>query len=110
MKPTAYNDGMAFFYREKDRKTDFNAKRNVSALDDMEFIVKLAFDECSKRVQDMEFAEQSGFSLSLKIRTRYVPMIQAKHKAVINDYLYEVSYIDKSDRELYVYLEGVKPL
>lgn len=110
MKPTSYNDGMAFFYREKDRKTDFNAKRNVSALDDMEFIVKLAFDECSKRVQDMEFAEQSGFSLSMKIRTRYVPMIQAKHKAVINDYLYEVSYIDKSERELYIYLEGVKPL
>ena len=110
MKPSAFNDGMAFFYREKERRTDFNAKRNVSALDDLEFVVKLAFAECSKRVQDMEFAEQSGFSLSLKIKTRYVPLVKTKHKAVINGYLYEVSYIDKAGQELYIYLEGVKPL
>lgn len=110
MKPTAYNDGIVRIYREKERKTDFNAKRNVSALEDMDFVVKLAFDECSKRTQDLEFAEQSGFSLSLKIRTRYVKSVQVKHKAVINGYLYEISYIDKAEQELYLYLEGVREL
>lgn len=110
MKPTAYNDGVVSIYREKDRKTDFNAKRNVTGLEDMDFIVKLAFDECSKRTQDLEFAEQSGFSLSLKVRTRYVPTVKAKHKAVINGYLYEISYLDKAEQELYLYLEGVRKL
>jgi hypothetical protein len=110
MKPTAYNDGVVSIYREKDRKTDFNAKRNVAGLEDMDFIVKLAFDECSKRTQDLEFAEQSGFSLSLKVRTRYVPTVKTKHKAVIDGYLYEVSYLDKSEQELYLYLEGVRSL
>ena len=110
MKPTAYNDGVVSIYREKDRKTDFNAKRNVTGLEDMDFIVKLAFDECSKRTQDLEFAEQSGFSLSLKVRTRYVPTVQAKHKAVINGYLYEISYLDKAEQELYLYMEGVRKL
>lgn len=110
MKPTAYNDGVVSIYKELERKTDFNAKRNVAGLDDMEFVVKLAFDECSKRAQDLEFAEQSGFSLSLKVKTRYVPTVQAKHKAVINGYLYEISYLDKAEQELYLYLEGVRAL
>lgn len=110
MNPTAYNDGVVSIYREKDRKTDFNAKRNVSSLEDMDFIVKLAYDECSKRTQDLEFAEQSGFQLSLKIRTRYMKAVQAKHKAVIDGYLYEIAYMDKAEQELYLYLEGVRAL
>lgn len=110
MNLTAYNDGVVAIYKEKERKTDFSAKRNVSSLEDMDFVVKLAFDECSKRTQDLEFAEQSGFSLSLKVRTRYVPTVQTKHKAVINGYLYEISYLDKAEQELYLYLEGVRSL
>ena len=110
MNLATYNDGVVSIYREKDRKTDFNAKRNVAGIEDMDFIVKLAFDECSKRVQDLEFAEQSGFSLSMKVRTRYVPTVQAKHKAVINGYLYDISYIDKAEQELYIYLEEVRAL
>ena len=110
MNLATYNGGVVSIYRERDRKTDFNAKRNVASVEDMDFIVKLAFDECSKRVQDLEFAEQSGFSLSMKVRTRYVPTVQAKHKAVINGYLYEISYLDKAERELYLYLEGVRAL
>lgn len=110
MNLTAYNDGVVSIYRERDRKTDFNAKRNVASVEDMDFVVKLAFDECSKRVQDLEFAEQSGFSLSLKVRTRYVPTVQAKHKTVINGYLYEIAYMDKAEQELYLYLEGVRAL
>lgn len=110
MKLTAYNDGVVGIYREKERKTDFAARKNVNALDDMEFVVKLAFDECSKRTQDLEFAEQSGFSLSMKVKTRYVKAVQTKHKAVINGYLYEISYMDKAEQELYLYLEGVREL
>ena len=105
-----YNDGIVGIYAEKERKTDFNAKRNVTKLEDMDFVVGLAFQECSKRTQDLEFAEQSGFSLSYKVKTHYRPNVQVKHKAVINGYLYEVSYIDKAGAEMYLYLEGVRKL
>lgn len=105
-----YNDGVVSIYREKERRTDFSAKRNVSTLDDMDFIVKLAFEESSKREQDLEFAEQQGFSLSLKIRTRFVKGVDNKCKAVIDGYLYDVSYIDKSRTEMWLYMEGVKSL
>lgn len=103
-----YNDGVVCIYREKERKTDFNAKKNVSTLDNMNFIVRLDFQEMAKREQDLDFAIQNGFSLSLKVKTRLVKDVDNKCKAVIDGYLYDVSYIDKSRTEMFLYLEGVK--
>ena len=105
-----YNDGVVHIYREKERRTDFNAKQNVSTLDNMDFIVKLAFEEAAKREQDLEFAGQNGFSLTMKIKTRLVKGVDNKCKAVIDGYLYDVSHMDKSRTEMWLYLEGVKPL
>lgn len=105
-----YNDGVVFIYREKENRSNFAAKKNVATLDDMEFIVKLDYGESSKREQDIDFAQQNGFSLSLKIRTRYTPLVDNKCKAVIDGYLYDVSYVDKNRVEQWLYLEGVKQL
>lgn len=105
-----FNDGVVSIYREKPRETDFNAKRNVSTLDDMDFIVKLNFKELSKREQDLEFAQQNDFTLSLKIKSRLVNGVDNKCKAVIDGYLYDVSFVDKSRTELFLYLEGVKAI
>ena len=103
-----FNDGVIHIYREKPRKTDFNAKLNVSTLDDMEFVVKLDFEESSKREQDMDFAEQRGFSLSMKVRTRYYKAVDNKCKAIIDGYLYDIKEADKSRDEMWLYLEGVR--
>lgn len=105
-----YNDGVVSIYREKEKRSNFAAKENVSALDDMEFIAKLDFEESSKREQDLTFAEQSGFSLTLKIRTRYLPTVDNKCKAVIDGYLYDIAYVDKSRAEMWLFMEGVKKL
>ena len=109
-KFSKYNDGVISIYREKRKQTDFNAKKNVSVLDDMDFIVKLAFEESSRREQDIDFAEQMGFSLSLKVRTRYVEGVDNKCKAIIGKYLYDVSYVDKTRTEMWLYLEGVRAI
>ena len=110
MPLTAFNDGIVQIFRQRDRRTGFNARLNPSALDDLEFVAKLAFDESSKRQQDLEFAEQSGFQLSYKVRTRFVPFAEAKMKAVIDDTLYDIAYIDKAGREMYLYLQSVRRL
>lgn len=108
-KFSRYNDGVVLIYRPKEKKTDFNAKRNVSTLDDMDFICKLAFEEMSKREQDLEFAEQMGFSLSMKVKTRYVGAIDTKCKAVIDGYLYDISHLDPDKKtELYLYMEQIR--
>lgn len=105
-----YNSGMVSIYRVKDEYTTFGAKINVDSTDDLNLIYKLCFAELSRRDQDFEFAEKLGFSLSLKIKTRYVKGIETKHKAVIKGYLYDIQYIDKTGKELFLYLEGVKQL
>ena len=102
-----YNDGMVKIYRDRERKTDFGARKNVHTLGDMDFVVKLAFAEQSLRQQDLEFAEQRGFSLTYKIKTRLRREIDNKHKCVIGGYLYDIHFIDKTRTEMYLYLEGV---
>lgn len=109
-KFSRYNDGKVKIYREKERRTDFSAKRNVSTIDDMVFVVKLDYEESAKREEDQEFAAQQGFSLSLKIRTRYRKDVDSKCKAVIDGYLYDVAHVDKNRVEMWLYLEGVKPI
>lgn len=110
VKFSKFNDGVVKIYREKERRTDFSAKQNAATLDDMEFIAKLDFEESAKREQDLEFAEQNGFSLTMKLKTRLVGSVDQKCKAVINNYLYDVSYIDKNRTEMWLYLEGVRKL
>lgn len=100
-----FNDGVAKLYREKERSTGFNAKVNAKALDDLDFICKLDYEQTSKREQDMEFANQSGHSLSMKIRTRYVSIVDNKCKVIIDNTLYDIYDIDKTRTELYLYLE-----
>ena len=102
-----YNDGVVYLYRDTDRRSNFGAKLNVKTIDDLQFIAKLSYAEQSKRQQDSEFANQMGFSLELKIKTRFIKGVDNKCKAVINDYLYDVSYVDATRTELYIYLQGV---
>jgi hypothetical protein len=109
-KLSTYNDGVVHIYRERPRKTDFSAKRNVATLEDMDFIARLDYEEASRREEDLDFAERSGFSLTLKVRTRAVPGVDNTCKAVIDGYLYDVRYIDKSRTEMWLYLEGVRTL
>lgn len=109
-KFSRYNDGVVKIYRPREKRSNFAAKENVSVLDDMDFIAKLDYEESSKREQDMQFAEQNDFSLSLKIRTRCLKSVDNKCKAVINNYLYDVSYVDKNRTEMWLYMEGVKSL
>lgn len=105
-----YNDGVISIYREKPRRTDFGAKLNVSTVDDMDFIVKLDYEESSRREEDNSFAEQQGFSLSFKVRTRLFPAVDNKCKAIINGYLYDVKYVDKDRLEMWLYLEQIKAI
>lgn len=105
-----YNDGVVHIYRETERRSNFGAKLNVKALDDMKFIAKLSFAEQSKRQQDIEFAEQQGFSLELKIKTRFIRGVDNKCKAVVDGYLYDIDYVDATKTELYLYMQGVGKL
>ena len=109
-KRNTYNDGVVRVYRDKAKTTDFNAKRNVTTVDDLDLVVRLDFEESSRREEDLEFAERSGFSLTLKVRTRLAPGVDNACKAVVDGYLYDIRYVDKTRTEMWLYLEGVRAL
>ena len=109
MKKSNFNDGYIRVCKEIPQKTDFGAKKNIKTKDNLEFIVKLAYEECSKRQQDLEFAESSSRTLNLKVKTRYYKNIENNYKVIIENTLYDIIYIDedRKNRELYFYLEEV---
>lgn len=109
-KFSTYNDGVIRVYREKPKQTDFGAKRNARSIDDMELVARLDYEESSRREEDIEFAKQSGFSLTLKVKTRAVNGVNNLCKAVIDGYLYDVRHTDKDRTDMWLYLEGVRKL
>lgn len=112
MKISNYNDGYISIYDEIPNKTDFNARKNIKSLDNLVFIMKLAYEECSKRQQDMQFAESNGKTLSLKLKTRYVCKVNTAHKVVLINTLYDIITIDydRKKQEMYFYLEKVRDI
>lgn len=109
-KFSRYNDGVVLIYRDTDRRSNFGAKLNANSLDDLKYIAKLSYAEQSKRQQDMEFAESMQFSLDLKIKTRCIRGVDNKCKCVIGDTLYDISYIDATRTEMYLYLHKIDKL
>lgn len=106
-----YLDGFALVYRPKEEiyKNNFGAKTNVRAIDDMELIYKLAYQQSYKRLQDLEFAESNGRDLTIKIKTRLISGIKNSDKVVIDGILYDIIYTDEDriNKEIYFYLEEV---
>lgn len=107
-----YNDGYIRVYEEIPTKTNFGAKENIKSTDNLNFIVKLAYEESSKRQQDIDFAEASSRSLNMKVKTRYYSNLKNENKVTIENTLYDIIYIDedRKNRELYFYLEEVRTL
>ena len=112
MKQSNYNDGYIRVYEEIPVKANFGAKENIKSTDNLKFIVKLAYEECSKRQEDIDFAESSSRSLSMKVKTRFYKKLNNEYKVTIENTLYDIIYIDedRKNRELYFYLEEVRTL
>ena len=113
MKPrkiSTFCDGFIKIYKSNEKLSGFGAKKNAKSLDDLTFVVKLAYEEQYKRQQDFEFAEASGRTLSLKVKTRHYKDLQTDYKVVIGNVLYDIIDIDfdRYNQEVYFYLEYVK--
>lgn len=105
-KLSSYSDGIAKLYRKK------NAEKNVRSLDDLEYLGFLYFEEKYKRQQDIEFAEQLGANLTMKIATPDDGDMDSSRNIVIDDVIYAIIYIDhnRKKQELYFYLEEVRKI
>ena len=106
-KTQGLNDGYIGIYTPDREKTDFNAEISPKGINNMTYVMDMAYKGEYKRDQDYEFAEASGHSLSLKVRTLLYEKISKEHKVILNGTLYNILKIDyaRSDRVMYLYLE-----
>lgn len=109
---STYNDGVLNVYVSVSKKSSFGAAMNEKKQDDLSFVGKLAFNEMSKRDEDMDFAESQGRALSIKVKTRLCNFVDKQKLIVINNILYSIYKIDldKSKDEMYIYLEEVRKI
>lgn len=105
-----YPDGVLGIYKAKPRKTDFGARRNIEKRSDMEFVASLCFNAQTIREQDYEFAERASFKLSLKVKSPRFDLVTSDHLALIGNTLFDVSHIDKTKDEMYLFLEEVRDI
>lgn len=112
VKIPTFNDGVLYVCKPEAERSSFNAVRNPTVEADLEKIIKLDFDETSRRDQDLDFAESQGRSLNMKVKTRLRPEVTKHHQVLIGAMLYSIIYIDYNrDRgEMYLYLEEVRKL
>ena len=111
-KTQGLNDGYIDIYKVKDNENSFAASISPKSLNDLEYLVSMAFYEEYKREQDMAFAEASGNTLSLKIRTLLYTELTKEHKAVMDNVLYNILKIDynRAEKVMYLYLEEARKL
>lgn len=111
-KTLALNDGYIVCCLEKEKKNSFAAEVSRKSKEDFDVIVSLAYSEESKREQDISFAENSGHTLNIKVKTLYYPDITKNHSVTIGNMLYFIVNLDyaKADGVMYFYLEEVREL
>lgn len=103
-----YNDGYLLICK-KQMEEDLTL-RNPKRKDDMQPVLKLAYEEKSRRDQDIEFAESAGRSLSMKLKTRLYQTVKNTHMVMIGNVLYSIIKLDydRANNEMYFYLEEAK--
>ena len=112
-KFSEYNDGMLYVCSaEATQDGTFNVKRNPKSISDLKKELKLAFEEKSKRDEDIEYAESHDRILSLKVKTRLHPEVNRLKLILIGDTLYSIVDvdIDKTNKEMYLYLEEMRKI
>lgn len=109
-KTQGLNDGYVDIYAVNEKENDFAAEITPKSLDDMTYVVSMAFQEEYKREQDMAFAEALDCTLSLKVRMHLQDEITKKHKVVWNGAIYNVLKIDfnRNEKVMYLYLEEAR--
>lgn len=104
MKHQSYNDGVLKYYSVT---PTFDKSRRKTG-DEKKFIGFYMFELCTKRQQDLEFAESHSKKLDLKIK---IPKnsFDLDYLVEINNDFYECYQFDDSDDfSIYLYLQKVK--
>lgn len=105
-----YNDGYLTVYEASKEKSSFSAVMNTENLDNAKKIVKLAYEERSRRSEDIEWAQARDRILSLKVCCPFFLLVNTSNQVICADTLYSIINVDydRPNNEMYLYLEEVR--
>lgn len=101
-----YNNGVLFICESITQPSSFSAQTNARSKTDIRKILKLDYEELSKRDEDLAFADSKGRTLTMKVRCRFHPVVSPELQALIGDVLYSILKTDHdaSRENMYIYL------
>lgn len=108
-KISSKNSGTVRFYLQSTASNSYGAKVNVKSLADMRFVKSKFYSVENTRQEDILFAESISAFLSMKIKTHLDKDIETKHKAVVDNTLFDIINVDHDykNRDTYIYLQEV---
>ncbi len=110
-KVDTYNSGVLYVCRPPSAQSSFAAAKNTVKASDLKKIAKLDYEEKSKRMEDIDFAQRDDHTLAMKVKTRYLQeCASVKNQVLIGNTLYGIIKIDE-DRAagaMYMYLEEIR--
>ena len=109
----AFRDGYVSFVQPLGSNiSSFGAKKNTRTTEDVSQVVELAYDEKTKRQQDLEFAYSADKTLDMKICCPYHPDVNTKLQAIIENTLYDVYEVDpdKNNMQMFIYMQENRKL
>lgn len=103
-----YLDGYCDIYEDVPVRNTLGAKVNEGNL--VAVFTRCPYKEAYCRQSDIEFANQNGYSLALKVKIHGCPSLPKlkKYKMKIDNYLYHVHKIDYGREDAFFYLELVR--
>lgn len=111
-KRTSFNDGVLQVVKQVNDNSSFNAQINALKIKDVNPIKRLCYSIETIRQQDLQFAQEMGSRLSLKVKTQLDDSVSTSQKVLIKNTLYDILQLDPDykNREMYFYLEKERDL
>lgn len=103
IKPSLYNDGILSYGTVE---SQFNASKKKIG-EDFTVAGRLHFAIMNIREQDLETANNFGYSIDLKIKVPRNKDLDSKDKILLNDVLYNVKRNEINNKDRFLYLEKV---
>lgn len=104
-KFAVFNDGILILWRST--KARGAPGIDPSSTAGLESVIELCFANTSVRQEDVELAEAAGSRVTRKAKVRDMPSITPELSVTINNELYEIARVDRSNEFAWLHLDEV---
>lgn len=105
-KLDVYADGVVAIMAETPSRSTVGL--DFTSISGLDRVRSMAFCQMSRRAEDMKLADDDGFSLTLKLKTRHAADVTPEHLALVGTSLFEVGHVDDDRAHDFLYLSQLR--